>query len=168
MKIISLFLIALILFSCNTYNEKEYFPDGSIKSDGAYVEIEDSDGNKIKVKHGHHFEFYPNGKRKSSVSYNKGKVINMSKFWHKNGFVSTFDSYDSLGIPHGTFMRWDTEGNLTKAGVMLRGNNVLTCIYPQKMGKKEFSENVLIHYNEDGSIKKVIIYDDKKILRELK
>lgn len=82
-----------------------YYPDGSLKSFGAY------EHNKKK---GLHLEFFADGSLKDSAFYADGKLRGVSSGWYKNGNQEYSYSLDENG--NGVYTSWFDNGLPSSAG----------------------------------------------------
>lgn len=163
-----------------------YFPDGSVKQTIPYIDGKkqglskefDEEGNIITlyeynndflisrerinrkdadgVKQGSWKEFYDNGNIKREMTYRGGLLHGYYKEYNEKGILATTMLYDNGKIVEGNIEdnpeieirnRYDSEGNLVFSG-------------PYKMGLP-----VGIHreYNNDGTVKSSVIYNDQGI-----
>lgn len=170
---------------------KEYFSNGSIKTEENYI---------YGVPDGRFNEWYQNGKQKEEVYYTEGNLTGKMTKWDDSGFIISVCDYDN-DLKYGDYLLYfpGTNNLQTKEkyqndlldGVCeyydINGNVALICQYEQglKNGKyQEFFSNgkikkemrysrnimadgMIVEYDSTGSILKDIQILNNKIVKEV-
>lgn len=96
------FIIILFLSSC-TQKKREYYPDGRLSYECAYLHGK---------KNGTEKRWYPDGKPQSEFYYQKDILQGAAKRWYPNGNLQREDCFKNNHL-NGTSSLWDEDGNKT-------------------------------------------------------
>jgi antitoxin component YwqK of YwqJK toxin-antitoxin module len=183
MKKLSTIYFSFILLSCSPKIEvrKEYNDSGQLMQettysnnlkDGKYTVYHENGQIALKgfykdgYSNGEWIVYYSNGNLQSITTYNMEKIVN-TNYWNIEGEHLIIDGsggitfYDSLGRKeskvsykdcksHGEWILWHENGNMFSQGFFNEG---------KKVGK-------WYNWNIDGSLNRLMIYDDKGNLIE--
>jgi antitoxin component YwqK of YwqJK toxin-antitoxin module len=134
---------------------KEYYLDGSLKSEGNY---------KNDKKTGKWKYYYPNGQLEETGEYENGKPVGKWLWYYPSGKLLREMSYYE-GKPDGAFTEYDEDGNVTLKGEYLEGKREGKWVYSVGDTREEtmYSDDLKNGwdriYSEDGTL----LYEGKYI-----
>lgn len=100
-RLIYISLISFLLFSC-TKVEKDYYPDGSLKSEIRF---------RGETRSGISTWYHRNGNKQMEVNYVDNEMDGKLVRWYYNGSLEMEETYEK-GILNGAKRTWDEDGNL--------------------------------------------------------
>jgi len=98
----------MILMSCSSSSYKEYYPDGSLKSE---YELRDDGVNKVRVYHGVGRKYYKNGALAQESNWVDGNKHGISMTYYVNGNIEIKAHFQN-GEQTGWAYYYDSLGNL--------------------------------------------------------
>lgn len=129
-RILILLISAALLVSCSKKSvEKEKYPDGKIKSEKTFNEI---DGDKQLVKEVH---YHPNGKKYIEGSYKGNKRDGYWASWYENGQLWSEGEFKD-GLSEGKRTVYHPNGKLYYEGDFKAGERVGLWKFYDDAGKK--------------------------------
>ena len=100
--ILFLIVIPFIISACNQSVKKEFWPDGTLKSE---IHI------RGDFYHGKATWWYQNGNKQLECTYENNLIEGLLTRWHENGIKQEEKNY-RRNIPDGSFTTWNAVGDI--------------------------------------------------------
>lgn len=160
-KIIVLFLIIIVFYSCKRI-EKEYYPDGKLKVEAQY---------KDNFLNGNYKEYYQNGNLAVEENYKNGKLEGIKKVYFENGNIE-WEAIYKEGVEDGLHKKYSGKGILLLEAYFKNGKqDGLTKSYYEDgllESKQEYKNDIpngkALFYYTNGQLKMDAIVDNDETI----